>query len=124
MKKILVVDDATTVRLYYRQVLEKEGFSVEEAANGYEGLEKALMNHFDLLIVDINMPKMDGYALLRQIRQEPTICGVPAIMISTEGKAQDATRAYAAGANLYFNKPVKPDVLGRHVRLLTGAPSP
>ncbi len=124
MKKILVIDDATTVRLYYRQVLEAAGFAVEEAGNGFEGWEKALVGEFDLLIVDINMPKMDGYTLLRQVRQEPRICAVPAIMISTEGQTQDAHKAYGAGANLYFNKPVKPEVLSRHVRLLTGAARP
>ncbi|MCP5158983.1 MAG: response regulator [Gammaproteobacteria bacterium] len=120
MKRVLVIDDATTVRMYYRQVLEAQGFAVEEAANGYEGLEKALMESFDLYIVDINMPKMDGYTLLRSIRQEPAICATPAIMISTEGQVQDANAAYAAGANLYFNKPVKPDVLALTVRMLTG----
>lgn len=120
MKRILVIDDATTVRMYYRQVLEAQGFAVEEAGNGYEGLEKALMESFDLYIVDVNMPKMDGYTLLRAIRQEPAICATPVIMISTEGQVQDANAAYAAGANLYFNKPVKPDVLALTVRMLTG----
>jgi two-component system chemotaxis response regulator CheY len=120
MKRILVIDDATTVRMYYRQVLEAQGFVVEEAGNGYEGLEKALMETFDLYIIDVNMPKMDGYTLLRSIRQEPAICATPVIMISTEGQTQDANTAYAAGANLYFNKPVKPDVLALTVRMLTG----
>jgi two-component system chemotaxis response regulator CheY len=124
MKRVLVIDDATTVRMYYRQVLEAEGFVVEEAGNGYEGLEKALMGAFDLYIVDVNMPKMDGYTLLRAIRQEPAICATPAIMISTEGQAQDANAAYAAGANLYFNKPVKPHVLALTVRMLTGERRP
>lgn len=124
MKRILVIDDATTVRMYYRQVLEAQGFAVEEAGNGYEGLEKALVGSFDLYIVDVNMPKMDGYTLLRTIRQEPSICATPAIMISTEGQTQDATAAYAAGANLYFQKPVRPETLVLHVRLLTGEIAP
>jgi two-component system chemotaxis response regulator CheY len=124
MKRVLVIDDATTVRMYYRQVLEAEGFVVEEAGNGYEGLEKALTGAFDLYIVDVNMPKMDGYTLLRAIRQEPALCATPAIMISTEGQAQDANAAYAAGANLYFNKPVKPNVLALTVRMLTGERRP
>jgi two-component system chemotaxis response regulator CheY len=120
MKRILVIDDATTVRMYYRQVLEAQGFAVEEAGNGYEGLEKALTSPFDLYIVDVNMPKMDGYTLLRSIRQEPSICATPALMISTEGQNRDAVAAYAAGANLYFQKPVRPETLVLHVRLLTG----
>ena len=85
--------------MYYRQVLEAQDFAVEEAGNGYEGLEKALVGSFDLYIVDVNMPKMDGYTLSRTIRQEPSICATPAIMISTEGQTQDANAAYASGAN-------------------------
>ncbi len=124
MKRILVIDDAMTVRMYYRQLLEAQGFVVEEAGNGYEGLEKALVGSFDLYIVDVNMPKMDGYTLLRTIRQEPSICATPAIMISTEGQTKDADAAYAAGANLYFQKPVRPETLILNVRLLTGEIAP
>jgi len=124
MKRILVIDDAATVRMYYRQVLEAQGFAVEEAGNGYEGLEKALTGAFDLYIIDVNMPKMDGYTLLRSIRQEPSICATPALMISTEGQSRDAAAAYAAGANLYFQKPVRPEALVLHVRLLTGENPP
>lgn len=124
MKRVLVIDDATTVRMYYRQVLEAQGFVVEEAGNGYEGLEKALASSFDLYIVDVNMPKMDGYTLLRTIRQEPAIRATPAIMISTEGQEQDFNAAYAAGANLYFQKPVRPETLILNVRLLTGEVAP
>ncbi len=120
MKRVLVIDDATTVRLYYRQILEARGFAVEEAGNGYEGLEKALAGQFDLYVVDVNMPKMDGYTLVRAIRQEPAICAGPVIMISTETQPQDANAAYLAGANLYLHKPVRPDTLMLYVRLLTG----
>ena len=123
MKKVLIIDDAATVRMYYRQILESQGFAVEEADNGYEGLEKALSSTFDLYLVDVNMPKMDGYTLLRAIRQEPSIRATPAIMISTEGQEQDMKAAYAAGANLYFQKPVRPEVLILNARLLTGEPS-
>ncbi|CAO3356350.1 response regulator [Azospirillum melinis] len=122
MKRVLVVDDAATVRLYYRDVLEAAGFAVEEAVNGLEGLEKALADAFDLFLVDVNMPKMDGYRFLSTVRREPTLRAVPAIMISTEAQDSDATRAYAAGANLYMVKPVQPDALFRTVALMTGGP--
>jgi len=122
MKRVLVVDDAATVRLYYRDVLEAAGFAVEEAVNGLEGLEKALADAFDLFLVDVNMPKMDGYRFLSTVRREPALRPVPAIMISTEAKDSDATRAYAAGANLYMVKPVQPDALVRTVALMTGGP--
>ncbi|CAK0766646.1 Chemotaxis protein CheY [Gammaproteobacteria bacterium] len=120
MKRILIIDDAPTVRMYYRQVLESDGFSVTEAANGVEGLEKAFAETFDLLVVDVNMPVMDGYALLRAVRCDPTLCKIPAVMISTEASEQDANAAYSAGANFYLVKPVKPNELVLHARLMTG----
>lgn len=121
MARILVVDDATTVRMYYRDVLEEAGFAVVEAANGFEGLEKAMEQAFDLVLVDVNMPKMDGYAFLRQGRAMPELQAVPAVMISTEVDPEDRARAYAAGANLYLAKPVRPDTLSRVAALMTGA---
>src|SRR5271165_6986635 len=103
--RVLVVDDGITMRLFYRSVLEAAGFVVEEAINGVEGYEKALTQPFDLMIVDINMPKMDGYAMLRAIRGVTTIQSVPAVTISTEAGDRDAVRAYEAGANFYMVKP-------------------
>lgn len=121
MKRILLIDDAATARLYHRRVLEPLGFAVEEAANGYEALEKLMAQPFDLLLVDVNMPKMDGYTLLKTLRQEgPELNGIPAIIISTESELRDARAAYLAGANLYLTKPVKPPILARYTRLLSG----
>jgi Response regulators consisting of a CheY-like receiver domain and a winged-helix DNA-binding domain len=119
-RRVLVVDDAATVRAYSRQVLESDGFVVDEAVNGIDGLEHALANPPDLLIVDINMQKMDGYAMLRLLRQEPVLHDVPAVMISTESKDSDRENALLAGANWYFVKPVRPDDLTAAARLLTG----
>ena len=67
-RRVLVVEDTRTVRLYYRDILEAAGFDVDEAANGLEGLERAAQAAPDLLLVDINMPKMDGFEMLRAIR--------------------------------------------------------
>ncbi len=119
-RRVLVVDDAATVRAYSRKVLEADGFAVDEAVNGIDGLEHALANPPDLLIVDINMQKMDGYAMLRRLRQEPALRDVPAVMISTESKDSDRENALLAGANWYFIKPVRPDDLTAAARLLTG----
>lgn len=120
MKKILIVDDATTVRMYHRQLMESLGYHVEEAGNGVEALEKASQEHFDLYLVDINMPKMDGYTFIEEVRQTPDIQATPAIMISTEESDSDRDRAYAAGANFYFIKPVRLEALQRFTELLTG----
>ena len=123
MKRILIIDDAATVRMYHRNILESAGYVVEEAMNGIEALEKALQDPFDLYIVDVNMPKLDGYGFLRQLRGED-IPQAPAIMVSTEAAANDQTVAFRAGANGYLVKPVKPMQLLTHVRLLLGEVCP
>lgn len=119
MKRILIVDDAATVRLFHRQILEGAVYAVDEAVNGIEALEKALQTPFDLYVVDVNMPKLDGYGFLRELRGRD-IPQVPAIMVSTEAAADDQKLAYASGANAYLIKPSKPEQLLLHVRLLIG----
>jgi len=119
MKRILIIDDAATVRLYHRQILEAAGYRVDEAVNGMEALEKALQTPFDLYVVDVNMPKLDGYGFLRELRNQD-MPQVPAIMVSTEATAGDRKRAYAAGANLYLVKPTRPDQLVAPIALLLG----
>jgi two-component system chemotaxis response regulator CheY len=118
--RVLIIDDALTVRLYYRQILERAGFEVVEAGNGLEGLERAAETIPDLILVDVNMPKMDGYAMLRVLRADERLRGIPAAMISTEAEARDGEKAYAAGANVYLIKPVRPDQLLALTRLLLG----
>lgn len=120
--RALVVDDSTTVRMFHRDILEAAGFTVEEAMNGIEALERALgtAEPPDLMLVDVNMPRMDGYALLQAIRADPALRSVPAMMISTEPEEHDAERAFAAGANLYLIKPVRPEALTAYARALAG----
>jgi two-component system, chemotaxis family, chemotaxis protein CheY len=106
--------------MFYRDILEAAGFEVEEAINGLEGVERAMAEVFDLLVVDINMPKMDGYQVIRAIREDESLWRLPVITISTEDKEQDALKAYDAGANFYLVKPVRPKDLEEMARLLTG----
>ena len=118
--RILVVDDATVVRLYYRQILEREGYGVEEAINGIEGLEKAMQSSFDLCIVDVNMPLMDGYAFLHALRREPATRALPALMTTSEAGPEDHRTALKAGANAYLVKPVAQDQLALYVAAMLG----
>ena len=122
--RVLVVDDSSLVRLYYRAALEKAGFEVEQAINGIEAMERVLSQPFDLVIVDVNMPRMDGLTFLRALRRSAAdVATLPALMISTEAEMQDVAAARAAGANFYLVKPVAEADLVRHVRVLTGAAS-
>ena len=122
-KRVLVIDDAALVRTYYRAALEARGFLVEEALNGLEGLEKVLLQPFDLLIVDINMPQMDGITFLHTLRsKELPVSGIPILVISTEAGMQDMAAARRAGANYYLVKPIKQETLAEYAAIFCGAP--
>lgn len=122
VRRVLVIDDTLTVRLFCAQLLKREGFAVAEAINGLEALEQALEARFDLFVVDINMPRMDGYTFLAQARRHPDLAAVPAVMLSTEQAGEDIARAYQAGANFYLPKPVDPARFVATVKLMTGVP--
>jgi len=118
MKRILVVDDSVTVRMYHKQILSKAGYEIDEAENGMEALEKASECKYDLCLVDINMPILDGYSFARRFRESYGY-GVPIIMISTESEQGDFSIAYDAGANFYQVKPVGPNELIIAAKYLT-----
>lgn len=122
-KRVLVVDDAGLVRLYYRDILEKAGYQVDEALNGVEAMERLLQNPADLLIVDVNMPQMDGLSFLKALRRhkEPA-ASTPAIVASTEAQEHDKEAARDAGANYYLVKPLRQETLLEFAALLTGSP--
>ncbi len=120
-----MVDDLSLVRLYYRDALQKAGFEVEQAINGIEAMEKVLAQPFDLVIVDVNMPRMDGFSFLRALRRSaPDVATLPALVITTEAGEQDIDDARVAGANFYLVKPVSETVgsqrVGGRVEALTG----
>jgi two-component system chemotaxis response regulator CheY len=120
-RRVLIVDDAALVRAYYRQALDQAGYHVDEALNGLEALEKVLLHSYDLLIVDINMPRMDGMTFLRTLREkELPLSAVPALVTSTESGLQDMDAARAAGANYYAVKPLKQQALTELAGMLCG----
>jgi two-component system, chemotaxis family, chemotaxis protein CheY len=120
-KTVLVADDAALVRLYYRSILEGAGFRVEEALNGIEALEVLLAKPIDLLVLDVNMPQMDGLTFLRILRQkEAPIAAIPVLVTSTESDEADFAAARAAGANYYLVKPVEREQLVEFARILCG----
>ena len=117
---VLVVDDSTSARAYHKAILVDAGFVVQEAGNGYEALELTLTQRFALLVVDVNMPVMDGYTLVGAVRGQTLGADVPIIMISTEREAADSAEAYRRGANVYLVKPAEPEQLRLTAMLLTG----
>jgi len=124
MKHILVIDDAATVRMYHRGLLGAAGWRTDEAANGVEALERLqarpVGDDYDLFVVDVNMPHMDGYSFVRALRQVPGRQQAPVLMVSTEAAAHDASAALDAGANAYLVKPARPGALVLTAALLLG----
>jgi two-component system, chemotaxis family, chemotaxis protein CheY len=122
--RALVVDDAGLVRTYYRDILERNGYRVDEALNGVEAMEKLLQNEFDFVIVDVNMPLMDGNSFLKILRRQALpLSSIPAIVASTESEGHDMAAARAAGANHYLVKPLREEILVQYAALLSGRPA-
>ena len=120
-KRVLVVDDASLVRRYYRAALEGAGFQVAEALNGIEALEQVLTAHFDLLIVDVNMPQMDGLSFLKTVRGKSLpLSSTPALITSSEADPARIAAARAMGANFYVVKPLSQEALVQYSLLLCG----
>ena len=120
-QRIMIVDDASLVRMYYRDALQEAGYEVDEALNGLEALEKLLTMPADLIVLDVNMPKMDGMTFLRTLRRQALPLAATVVLVtSTEAAPQDAVNARAAGANFYLVKPVSRETLLAHVALLCG----
>jgi two-component system chemotaxis response regulator CheY len=120
-RRIMVVDDAALVRRYYREALEAAGFQVDEAMNGLEALEKLLQAPVDLVIVDVNMPQMDGMTFIETLRrQDGPLAGTPALVTSTESAPRDFDAAREAGANFYLVKPIARETLVDFATMLCG----
>ena len=117
-RTILVVDDFDDTRLLLRTWLQKKGFRVVEAENGNRAVAAAESNHPDLIIMDVEMPELDGLAATRKIRELKNFAAVPIVAVSAYGADQYRDRALAAGCNEYVSTPFEPDELERLIRSL------
>ena len=115
--RVLIVDDSEMVRNFHSYLLKDAGFEVKTAADGAEALEIFLRDSFDLIITDINMPRMDGFTFIRRVRELDK--NIPIVIISTQDEARDKQKGFDAGANLYLIKPTKPSVLIENIKFLT-----
>ncbi len=118
MAKVMVIDDSKTVRSYHGSILREMGVEVLEAENGMEALEKSLDNDVSLYLVDVNMPIMDGYSFVSELRKQPSHRFTPIIMITTQEEKTDKAEAFRIGANLFETKPIKPERLKGYLQLL------
>jgi DNA-binding response OmpR family regulator len=121
---ILVVDDEETIREVVRRYLEREGFRVKEAADGFEALDAIRTESPDLIVLDLMLPGIDGLSLTQHIRQDRHI---PIIMLTAKGEANDRIRGLDMGADDYMAKPFSPQEVVSRVRAVlrrSGADTP
>jgi two-component system cell cycle response regulator DivK len=116
MKRILVVEDQEDLRGVLRDLLTGSGYAVVEAADGQAGVEITRSERPDLVLMDIQLPVMDGYEATRQIKTDPNLKATPVIAVSSYAMKGDEEKARAAGCDHYVTKPYSPVQLLRIIR--------
>jgi len=114
MSKLLIVDDEVNIRAVVREYAEFEEYEVDEAENGMEAVEKCKLNHYDLIIMDVMMPKLDGYSASKEIKKHKK--NIPIIMLSARGEEYDKLFGFEIGVDDYVVKPFSPKELMARVK--------
>lgn len=109
--RILAVDDEPGIARLIKVNLERAGYEVETAGDGAEAFELIQKNHYDLVLSDVMMPKMDGMELLAKIRENAPTANLPVILLTAKSQDADVTQGYAAGTDMYLTKPFSPPEL-------------
>ena len=110
-RKLLLIDDDPNLILLVKDYLEFRGYNVDTAENGREALQVLDRNVPDMIICDIMMPEMDGYSLVKHIREESTTNRIPVLFLSAKGQSQDRVKGLSEGADIYMSKPFEPEEL-------------
>jgi len=121
-RTILVIDDQEDNRRILRDLLTNSGFEVIEAVTGEEGVTLAEARAPDLILMDIQLPGIDGYEATRQIKAKPALRATPLIVVTSYALSGDDVKAFAAGADAYVSKPFSPRAMLAKVREFLGSP--
>ncbi len=115
-QSVLIVDDEPMARTLLRLMLVRAGFHVAEAEDGFDALEKVRKNQPDVILLDVMMPGMDGFAVCETLRSEPATAELPIIMLSAKTDLDSINKGLRAGATIYLTKPISPEELTQHVK--------
>jgi CheY-like chemotaxis protein len=110
-KRILVVDDDEMVLMALGELLKPEGYEVHMVSSGNEALKRLDQDGYDLMLLDIIMPVMDGFELCRKIRENEKYRETPIVFLTAKSREEDRVSGLAAGANLFLSKPISPEKL-------------
>jgi two-component system chemotaxis response regulator CheY len=122
--RVLIVEDSPTMRQLLVFALRRlKDVEIVEAQDGMDGLRRVSSDHFDIALIDINMPVMDGLKLIRLMRDEESLRQIPIVVVTTEGADEDRERALALGANEYLTKPIQANRVLAVVKDLLKAPN-
>ena len=116
MRTVLVADDNEISRELIREILASEDCRIVEVENGVEALERAAAVQPDLILLDIQMPAMDGFAVIRELRRDERFLRIPVVALTASAMPDDRRRALAAGFDEYITKPIRVATLRVHVR--------
>lgn len=114
-KKILYIEDNEQNLYLVKFILEKHGYEVFSAMDGQEGIDCVVRVQPDLILLDIQLPRMDGYAVARQLRTNQDLAGIPIVAVTSYAMAGDRDKAFEAGCNGYIEKPINPDTFIQQV---------
>ena len=115
-QSVLIVDDEPMARTLLRLMLVRAGFHVSEAEDGFDALEKVRKNQPDIILLDVMMPGMDGFAVCEKLRSEAATAELPIIMLSAKTDLDSINKGLRAGATVYLTKPISPEDLTQHVK--------
>jgi two-component system alkaline phosphatase synthesis response regulator PhoP len=120
-KKVLIADDELNIVISLEFLLRREGFEVLVAVNGEEALAKARAERPDLMLLDVMMPKMNGFDVCQALRSDPELASMRVLMLTGKGRETDVSKGLGLGADGYMTKPFSTKDLVAQVRLLLGA---
>ncbi len=116
MAKILIAEDDQDIRELVVLTLQFNGFEVSSASDGARAWDLLQQEPFDLIILDVRMPRMTGYEVCRRLRESETLRDIPVVFLSAKGQEQEIQEGFDAGGNQYILKPFAPDALAQKIR--------
>ncbi len=122
--KVLLVDDEEQLRKVMRDLLEREGYEVEEAADGVEALDQVDRHAPDIVVLDLNLPGLDGYGVLNHLRSRPATENIPVVVLTAHGDEDSEIRVFELGADDFLSKPFRARALSARLQAVLGRPRP